>query len=78
MPDSGESDTQAVCLVARLSIHTLINEPATTSITPTQNGVPSATPSSTVPDAVDSIGVAYEPNASVSILPCSMPYPQHA
>ena len=49
--------------------HTLINEPVTTSATPIQNGIPNATPSNNVLDAVEKIGVAYEPIANVSILP---------
>ena len=56
----------------------MISEPTTTSATPIQNGVPNVTPNRSVLEAVENSGVAYEPIASVSILPCSMPYPQHA
>ena len=71
--DSAESDNQR-----RRANHTLISEPTTTSATPIQNGMPNATPNRSVLEAVENSGVAYEPIASVSILPCSMPYPQHA
>ena len=71
--DSAESDNQR-----RRANHTLISEPTTTSATPIQNGVPNVTPNRSVLEAVENSGVAYEPIASVSILPCSMPYPQHA
>lgn len=71
--DSAESDNQR-----RRASHTLISEPTTTSATPIQNGMPNATPNRSVLEAVENSGVAYEPIASVSILPCSMPYPQHA
>lgn len=68
-----ESDNQR-----RRANHTLISEPTTTSATPIQNGMPNVTPNRSVLEAVENSGVAYEPIASVSILPCSMPYPQHA
>lgn len=71
--DSAESDNQR-----RRANHTLISEPTTTSTTPIQNGMPNVTPNRSVLEAVENSGVAYEPIASVSILPCSMPYPQHA
>lgn len=71
--DSAESDNQR-----RRANHTLISEPTTTSATPIQNGMPNVTPNRSVLEAVENSGVAYEPIASVSILPCSMPYPQHA
>lgn len=71
--DSAESDNQR-----RRANHTLISEPTTTSATPIQNGMPNATPNRSVLEAVENSGVAYEPIASVSILPCNMPYPQHA
>ena len=71
--DSAESDNQR-----RRANHTLISEPTTTSATPIQNGMPNVTPNRSVLEAVEDSGVAYEPIASVSILPCSMPYPQHA
>lgn len=71
--DSAESDNQQ-----RRANHTLISEPTTTSATPIQNGMPNVTPNRSVLEAVENSGVAYEPIASVSILPCSMPYPQHA
>ena len=71
--DSTESDKQR-----RRANHTLISEPTTTSATPIQNGMPNVTPNRSVLEAVENSGVAYEPIASVSILPCSMPYPQHA
>lgn len=71
--DSAESDNQR-----RRANHTLISEPTTTSATPIQNGMPNITPNRSVLEAVENSGVAYEPIASVSILPCSMPYPQHA
>lgn len=71
--DSTESDNQR-----RRANHTLISEPTTTSATPIQNGMPNVTPNRSVLEAVENSGVAYEPIASVSILPCSMPYPQHA
>lgn len=71
--DSAESDNQR-----RRANHTLISEPTTTSATPIQNGMPNVTPNKSVLEAVENSGVAYEPIASVSILPCSMPYPQHA
>lgn len=73
LSDSGKTDTQG-----HRANHTLIREPATTSTTPIQNGMPSATPNRSVLEAVENSGVAYEPIASVSILPCNMPYPQHA
>ena len=69
--DSAESDNPR-------ANHTLISEPTTTSATPIQNGMPNVTPNRSVLEAVENSGVAYEPIASVSILPCSMPYPQHA
>ena len=71
--DSAESDNQR-----RRANHTLISEPTTTSATPIQNGMPNVTPNRSVLEAVENSGVAYEPIASVSILPCSLPYPQHA
>lgn len=71
--NSAESDNQR-----RRANHTLISEPTTTSATPIQNGTPNVTPNRSVLEAVENSGVAYEPIASVSILPCSMPYPQHA
>ena len=71
--DSAESDNQR-----RRANHTLISDPTTTSATPIQNGMPNVTPNRSVLEAVENSGVAYEPIASVSILPCSMPYPQHA
>ena len=71
--DSAESDNQR-----RRANHTLISEPTTTSATPIQNGMPNVTPNRSVLEAVENSGVAYEPIASVSILPCNMPYPQHA
>lgn len=71
--NSAESDNQR-----RRANHTLISEPTTTSATPIQNGMPNVTPNRSVLEAVENSGVAYEPIASVSILPCSMPYPQHA
>lgn len=71
--DSAESDNQR-----RRANHTLISEPTTTSATPIQNGMPNVTPNRSVLEAVENSDVAYEPIASVSILPCSMPYPQHA
>ena len=71
--DSAESDKQR-----RRANHTLISEPTTTSATPIQNGMPNVTPNRSVLEAVENSGVAYEPIASVSILPCSMPYPQQS
>lgn len=68
--DSAESDNQR-----RRANHTLISEPTATSATPIQNGMPNVTPNRSVLEAVENSGVAYEPIASVSILPCSMPYP---
>ena len=70
LSDSGETDTQG-----HRANHTLIREPATTSTTPIQNGMPSATPNRSVLEAVENSGVAYEPIASVSILPCNMRIP---
>lgn len=64
--------------ISGVANHTLISEPTTTSATPIQNGMPNVTPNRSVLEAVENSGVAYEPIASVSILPCSMPYPQHA
>ena len=67
-----------VYLVCLFMNHRLISEPPITNITPIQNGAPSATPSNTVLEAVENNGVAYDPIASVSMLPCNMPYPQQA
>ena len=89
--DSGETDNQdgritpqtsaapeTDTLGAGLPSHTLTSVPPTTSATPIQNDAPSATPNRTVLEAVENSGVAYDPIASVSMLPCNMPYPQQA